>query len=390
MKICIVPTMFPKFEGDYYGSFVFEEAKILVKQGFEVHVVTQHNPGIPYETVMDGVHVHRFRWLEPNEFKALVHFKGILDSFRLLTYVVSLFFKLIHIIIKYDLSILHAHSVIPTGFVGVLVSKILRRPMVITSHGMDVTSFQESKFFKMLIRFSFNHCEAVIAVSDDLKSKIKLLDNEDNIVVLRNGVDITRFKPIQSKVKRQTLGIGLNEIIVLSVGYLDEFKGIFDLINAFRIVNRDNVKLIMVGDGPKKDELRNMAAKFHLDESVIFTGRVSPLEIHEYYQLADIFVIPSHIDSGGPPLVVMEAMATGLPIIGTDIGGIPEGIKNSVNGFVVPINDVSELSKKLEILIDDENLREIFGNNSLKMLFRKSMTLEKKAERLVNLYQKIN
>ncbi len=92
MKICIVPTMFPKYKGDYYGSFVFDDAKELVKNGFEVHVVTQHNPGIPFQEVMDGIYVHRFKWLEPKEFKALVHFKGLKDNLGLITYIISFIF----------------------------------------------------------------------------------------------------------------------------------------------------------------------------------------------------------------------------------------------------------------------------------------------------------
>ena len=99
MKICLVPTMFPKFKGDYYGSFVFDDARILVEKGFEVHVITQHNPNIPYEEVIDGIHVHRFRWMEPKKFKALVHFKGLTDNFRLITYLISLFFNLFCILL---------------------------------------------------------------------------------------------------------------------------------------------------------------------------------------------------------------------------------------------------------------------------------------------------
>lgn len=382
--------MFPKYDGDYYGSFVYDEAKILVKKGFEVHVVTQHNHGIPYETTMDGIHVHRFRWLEPKEFRALVHFKGILDSLRLLSYVISLFFKLIQVIIHYDIPIIHAHSVIPTGFIGVLVSKILRRPMIITSHGMDITSFQESKFFKILIKFSLNHCNAVITVSDDLKTKIKLMDDHENIIVLRNGVDINRFKPVKTRTVKKIFGITPDEIIILFVGYLDTFKGIFDLLNAFNEINRNNIKLVMVGDGPKKDELKTLVANLNLEGSVILTGKIVPSKIHEFYQSADIFVIPSHVDSGGPPLVVMEAMATGLPIIGTEIGGIPEGIKDSINGFLVPNHDIPALSEKITILVHDKNLRKQFGNNSIKLLHEMSLTLEKKSERLIEQYKKIN
>ena len=126
----------------------------MVKKGFEVHVVTQHNPGIPFEEIMDGIYVHRFKWREPQEFKALVHFKGFIDNLRLITYLISLFFNLIWIVRNMNLDIIHAHSVIPTGLIGVIVAKIMRKPVYITAHGMDITSFENISFFKRLLAFS--------------------------------------------------------------------------------------------------------------------------------------------------------------------------------------------------------------------------------------------
>ena len=92
---------------------------------------------------------------------------------------------------------------------------------------------------------------------------------------------------------------------------------------------------------------------------------------------ADIFVLPSHTDAGGPPVVFIEAMACGLPVIGTDVGGIPEGIENGVNGFIIPPKNVDELTKKLHILIKNGNLRKEFGNNSLKKIRRKFNDINK-------------
>lgn len=390
MKICFVPTMFPKYKGDYYGSFVFDDARMLVENGFEVHVVTQHNPGIPYQEIMDGIHVHRFKWLEPKEFKALVHFDGLTDYFRLLTYLISLFFNLLRIIRKYDIDIIHAHSVVPTGLIGTIVAKIVRKPIIITGHGMDITNFENSYFFKKLILFSLNNCNKTIAVSEDLAQKMKSLGiHQSNISVLRNGVDTTRFKPLKNKDLREKYKIKDKEILTLFVGYLDTFKGIFEMINTFNKIKKDNdaAKLMIVGTGPKKSELQNRVHDLGLEKSVIFTGNVEPENIQKYYQAADIFVLPSHVDSGGPPLVFMEAMACGLPVIGTNVGGIPEGIENGVNGFIVPPRNVDKLAKKLEILIKDENLRKEFGNNSLRKVNENSMTLEKKAGKLINLYR---
>lgn len=390
MKICFVPTMFPKYKGDYYGSFVFNDAKTLVKRGLEVHVVTQHNPDIPYDEIMDGVHVHRFKWLEPKKFKALVHFNGLIDNFRLLTYLISLFFNLLRIVRKYDIDIIHAHSVIPTGLMGVIVAKIVRKPIIITSHGMDITNFENSSFFKKLIVFSLNKSNGSIAVSENLAEKMRSLGTNPNIItVLRNGVDTTRFTPLKNKDLRKSYKIKDEEILILFVGYLDSFKGIFEIVNAFNKIKKDNcfAKLMIVGTGPKKNELKNRVLDLGLEKSVILTGNVEPEKIHTYYQASDIFVLPSYTDSGGPPLVFIEAMACGLPVIGTDVGGIPEGIKNGINGFIVPSKNVDELAKKLEVLIKNEDLRKEFGINSLRKIRENSMTLEKKAKKVTNLYK---
>jgi N-acetyl-alpha-D-glucosaminyl L-malate synthase BshA len=380
--------MFPKYKGDYYGSFVYDEAKKLVENGIEVHVLTQHNPGIPYEEVMDGIHVHRFKWLEPKEFRALVHFKGLKDNLRLVTYVISLFFTLIKIVKKYKIDIIHAHSVIPTGLIVVFVAKIMGRPSFITSHGMDINNFDAKSIYGYMISFSLNHCDKVISVSGDLAETMKSLGIKENkIVILRNAVDTERFKPFKNIELRYKYAIGENEILILFVGYLDTFKGIFELIDAFYEINKKNknVKLMMVGTGPKKDELKKKVSKSNLEDFLIFTGKLSPFEMHKYYQAADIFVLPSFTE--GLPISVLEAMACGLPIVTTNVGGIPEAIEDGLNGFIINSKDENGLREKLKILIKNKGLREKFGNKSIEVIHNGSMNVENKINSLVKLYE---
>lgn len=386
MKICLVPTMFPKYKGDYYGSFVFDEARMLVEKGIEVHIVTQHNHGIPYEEVMEGICVHRFKWLEPEEFKALVHFKGLMDYFRLITYLISLFFNLIVTIRKYDIDIIHAHSVVPTGFIAVIVAKIMKKPVFITVHGMDVTNFEDSPFFKMLIKFSLNRCNKALAVSEDLARKMRLLSNQNNIIVLRNAVDLNRFKPLKNENLRKHYKIKGENTLVLFVGYLDTFKGIFELVDAFYEVNKENknAMLMMVGEGPKENELKKKVSNLGLERSVIFMGNLKPKEIHHYYQAADIFVLPSHTE--GLPLVIIEAMACGLPVVATNVGGIPELITEGFNGFLIPPKNKEKLIKTLTILINDKKLRKKISKKSVEKI-EYDFNINKKIIKLIELYK---
>jgi len=387
LKICIVTTMFPKFLGDYYGSFIFDEVKALTKKGFEVHVVTQHNPGISYEEVMDNIYIHRFKWLEPKKFRALVHFEGLMDIIRMITYVISLFLNLILIIWKYKIQIIHAHSVIPTGFIASLVSKIMRKPLFITAHGMDINNFENQRFFNYFISHSLNSSYKSIAVSEDLANKMRLMVNDDNkIVVIKNAVDTDRFNPNKNINIRQNFGIKYEDVVILFVGYLDEFKGIYELINAFNIIHSENrkVKLMMIGAGPKKDHLLKILTEMNIENEVIFTGRVEPQKIHKYYQAADIFVLPSYTE--GLPVSVLEAMACGLPIVATDVGGIPEIITDGFNGFLIPPMNEKELCKKLRVLIADKIYREGFRQKSIEMI-EDEFNFDKKLDKLIKLYR---
>jgi len=387
LKICIVTTMFPKFPGDYYGSFIFDEVKALAEKGFEVHVVTQHNPGIPYGEVMDQIHVHRFRWLEPKKFRALVHFNGLMDTFRMITYVISLFFNLIRIIRKYKIQIIHAHSVIPTGFIASIVSKVMGKPLFITAHGMDINNFENKPFFNYFISRSLNSSSKSIAVSEDLAKKMRAMAEDKNkIIVLRNAVDTSRFNPTKNKSIRKNFKIKDEEILILYVGYLDEFKGIYELINAFNIIHSENrkVKLMMIGAGPKKDHLLKILTEMNIENEVIFTGRVEPQKIHKYYQAADIFVLPSYTE--GLPVSVLEAMACGLPIVATDVGGIPEIITDGFNGFLIPPMNEKELCKKLRVLIADKIYREGFRQKSIEMI-EDEFNFDKKLDKLIKLYR---
>ena len=402
MKVCIVTTMFPKYKGDSYGPFVFEEAKFLVRNGVEVHVVTQHNPEAAYDEEVDGIKVHRFRWLEPKKFKALIYFHGLKDNFRLLTYLISLFFNLMWICNKYDIDVIHAHHTIPTGFVGVIIGKIMRIPVVTTAHLMDITThgtdegplenikdFESNFFFRRLLIFTLNSSKKIIAVSSDLAKKINQMEiDPQKIIVLRNAVDISRFKPIKNVEMRKKYNIQEKEILILFIGHLEPFKGIFELLDAFYEINKknQNVKLVIIGEGHSEMEVKEIVNKYNLKENITFTGKVSPEVIQNFYQMADIFTLPSYTE--GLPLVVIEAMACGLPVVVSCVGGIPEIVKNNVNGFLVPPRNKEKLAQNLELLINNRELREKFGKKSFEAI-DEEFNINKKIDKFIKLYKSI-
>ena len=193
-------------------------------------------------------------------------------------------------------------------------------------------------------------------------------------------MDNKRFNPIKNKEIRYKYHINNDEVLILFIGHLEEFKGLFELIYAFNNLIKENkkAKLMLIGEGSQRNYSLEVVSRLGLEKFILFVGKIPPSDIHKYYQSADIFVLPSHTDAGGPPVVFIEAMACGLPVIGTSIGGIPEGIENGVNGFIVPPKNVDKLTEKIDVLLKDGKLRKEFGNNSLKKDRRKFYDIKTK------------
>ena len=143
---------------------------------------------------------------------------------------------------------------------------------------------------------------------------------------------------------------------------------------------------MIVGEGHDEQKVRDTVSNFNLKDYVIFTGKISPEIIQNYYQMADIFTLPSYTE--GLPLVVIEAMACGLPVVVSTAGGIPELVKNNFNGFLVPPKDKEILTEKLEILVDNDILRKNFGLNALETV-DDEFNIEKKVNDLIMVYKEL-
>jgi len=127
------------------------------------------------------------------------------------------------------------------------------------------------------------------------------------------------------------------------------------LLRAFNEIDNNKMKCVVVGDGPERDKLEKLADDFKLRSKVLFTGAVPFEDLTDLYAEAEFFVLPTVAE--GSPLVVLEAMASGLPVISTKVSGIPEVIDNEQNGFIVPPRDVHALAECMRVLIEDDELR---------------------------------
>jgi len=364
MKIAIlVPLFLPKWlAGTEIATYNI--AKHLARRGHEVHVITTLDEGLPKENMEEGFYVHRVFWRK-------IRFLGI----------VSFWIKIFFVLKKINPDIVHAQS-IGIGISGFLANKILKKPYVAWGRGSEV--YLPSTFKNTISKLVLRNADAVIALTQDMKNEMQKFCDCD-ISVIPNGIDTERFENLSKEDIRKRLKIKEDEKIITFVGTLRPVKGLRYLIEAMKIVrDKDkNVRLVLVGDGEEREKLEKLVEKFGLKECVKFIGSVQNEEIPQYMVTSDVFVLPSL--SEGFPNVVLDAIASGLPIVATKVGGLPEIIEDSKNGFLVKPKNPEQIAEKILLLIKDDELRKRISKANKGEAERYSW--ERVVQRLEEVYQ---
>jgi len=294
---------------------------------------------------------------------------------------------------QYNPKVIHAHFGVDAIY-AMKIAKQLKIPLVTTLHGFDVTttniSFLLSKkpaFINYLLfrKKLAKNGDLFIAVSNFIRDRaIDLGFPKDRIVTHYMGI-YTRVKVRNSQKSGDR---------ILHVARLVEKKGTLYLIKAFQKVvekNRD-VKLIIIGDGYLKDSLKKLSEKLGIKNSVEFLGAIENQEVLMQIEKSDIFTLPSitakNGDSEGLGMVFLEAGIRGLPIVATDHGGIPEVVKDGFNGYLVQERDIDMLADKLNFLLENRDIREKFGQNSISFI-RENFNIEKQSAKLEEIYREL-
>jgi len=273
---------------------------------------------------------------------------------------------------KYDL--IHAFFGIPCGYIAMK----LKLPYIVSLRGSDVPFYNErfekldKLIFKRMSKKIWKNADFVVANSRGLKDLALSSSPNQEISVIYNGIDIEQFKPVSKNKKNKT-------ITIISTGRLIPRKGYRYLIEALSGLDGFNLKLL--GGGNSQEELEALAKKNNID--VEFTGKIDHEKISAYLQKADIFMLPSLNE--GMSNSVLEAMACGLPVIATDVGGSSELIKN--NGFIVKKADSEAIKEALLKYKKNQSLIKKHGDASRKKAL--SMSWANTAKEYKKLYQKI-
>ena len=397
-KIMVITSAFPRYQGDLAGNFVYELANKVRECGVDVYVLAPHDLNLKLEENMSGLKVYRFPYFYPHRFQKLAYGNGIpynLKNSHLAKIQVPLFFlsELFYatkLVKKEKIDIIHSHWLVPQGLVGAICRKIFGIPHITTVHGSDINTINKSKILSLICSFIICNSDKITTNSSYTKSAICSIDSraKNTVEVVPMGVDINYSK---SEDNTNLKDVFEAEYLILSVGRLIDWKGTKYLIIAMKEVIKifPNVKLVLVGVGPEKENLEKLTEELNLKRNIIFTGYIEDVDLPKYYASSDIFVLPSIDINGyteGLGVVLLEAMACGTPVIGSNVGGISDIIEDGYNGFLVPEKSPPELADKIIELLSNKKMAEEFSVNGLKIV-REKFSWEIVCDRFARMYE---
>lgn len=386
MKILTLTSSFPRYRGDLAGDFVYELAKRLKERGFEITVLTPHHLDTRFQENIDGMKVYRFPYFYPFKFQKLAYGSGIsynlknsyLAKIQVPLFFLSELFGAIKIIRKEKIDVIHSHWLVPQGLVGAICKKKNVISHLSTVHAADVFGLERLPFKQMIANFIVKNSNEIIVVSSYIGERLLGLispelkkDIEKKMTILPMGVDARSFQNTNDKTKVLSKSKINSHFKLLFVGRLAQKKGISYLIQAMpQIVSQiKDVNLILCGDGHLRKELEQLVKKMSLEKYVRFTGFVSNEEKIDYLSLADALIVPSIViqsgETEGLPVVILEGLAAGKPIIASDVSGVKDVIKNGYNGFLVEQKNSDQIADKVLELLGDDELRVRFSKNAL-------------------------
>jgi len=339
MNIGIV--CYPTYGGS--GVLATELGKALAEKGHNIHFITYQQP-----VRLSSFHANIFY----HEVSVPTY-----PLFDYPPYETALASKMVDVIINNDVQLLHVHYAIPHASAAYMARQILKKeglqiPVITTLHGTDITLVGRDKTYSPVVTFSMNESAAITAVSKNLRDETyRNFKMEKEIEVIYNFVDTERFERTPVQAFRQIIA-PKNEKILLHASNFRKVKRVDDVVNVFKEVNKTiPSKLLFVGDGPERTHIEGLCRQMEAHADIKFLGRQDQME--DILAISDMFILPSEYESFG--LVALEAMAASVPVISTNVGGLPEININGVTGYMSDVGDVENMSKNIIHIFSDES-----------------------------------
>lgn len=337
MKIGIV--CYPTFGGS--GVVATELGKALAANGHQVHFITYNQPA-------------RLDFFSANLFYHEVSISKY-PLFDFPPYELALSSKMVDVIRFEKLDLLHVHYAIPHASAAFMAKQILKTynidiPVITTLHGTDITLVGRDPSYNPVVTFSINQSDGVTAVSENLKEDtLKHFDIDRDIEVIPNFIDLNRFSLQPREHFKRAIAPG-DERVLIHTSNFRKVKRTMDVIQVFKKVKEKiPSKLLMVGDGPERASNEKLCRELEIMDDVRFLGKQDAVE--EILSVSDLFLMPSESESFG--LAALEAMACRVPVVATNVGGIPELIVDKVTGFMSNVGDIDAMAKNALYILED-------------------------------------
>jgi len=369
-------------------GFVHTLNKSLVKAGFNVKTITHHKPGAEKDEIVDSIQIKRFTYLPerfeikysvPEEFR-----RSKPGMIKVLVMMFGYFFTAFFECLKQKPNLLIGRWAFPSGYIAYLVARIFGIKNVVEIYGSEVAQCRNSKLIRSFLIPCMNNSTLVIANSNyTMNEFIKMGVKENRIIKIGtppNYVPHTSNRKFLEEFRKKFANE--DQKILLFVGHLIELKGAEYAIRSLQYV-KNNIHLIIAGDGILMNDLKKLARSLNLEEKITFFGMASPEELGWLHDISDVFVCPPIVDSKGFTenlcKVIPEAMESGLPVIATNVGGVPEVVQNEKTGLLVKQKDPQFIAKAIDRILSDKDLQKILVTNSKKIVEEFSLKkLEKK------------
>ncbi|OOE10598.1 N-acetyl-alpha-D-glucosaminyl L-malate synthase BshA [Fictibacillus arsenicus] len=369
MKLKIGITCYPTVGGS--GVVATELGKLLAERGHEIHFITSSIPfrlGKFYPNIF-------FHEVEVNQYSV----------FQYPPYDLALASKMAEVAKREKLDLLHVHYAVPHAVCAVLAKQMLddNIKIVTTLHGTDITVLGYDPSLSEMIKFGIEKSDAVTAVSHQLKEDTEqLLKTQKEIIPVHNFVDErVYYRRDNNSELKETYGIKDDEKVIVHISNFRPVKRIQDVIKAFSLIRKEMPsKLLLIGNGPELTVACEQVRELNIEDDVLFLGKQE--NVGELFSICDMKLLLSEKESFG--LVLLEAMACGVPVIGTRIGGIPEVIVDGETGYMVEVGDTAAVADKAISLLKDVERHNRFRENSVKHVRENFLS-----EKIVSVYEEI-
>ena len=350
MKIGIV--CYPTYGGS--GVIATELGKALAKNNHEVHFISYAQP-FRLDIFDENIYYHE---VIVKEYPLFVH----------PPYILSLAGKMVEVVQYQKLDILHVHYAVPHATAADLARQILRSkgiyiPIVTTLHGTDINLVGKDENFAPIITHAINVSDGVTAVSQSLKDNTLAFFPEvtNEITVIPNFIDLQRFSYKEKNHFKKAIAPN-DEKIIAHASNFRKLKRVDNVVRIFAEINaRVPSKLLLIGDGPERGKIEKLSRELGLDSEVKFLGKQDAIE--ELLAVCDLFLMPSETESFG--LAALEAMACQVPVVSSNVEGLPEVNIHGVTGYTAPPNNVSEMAALSLLILENPETLAQFRHNAL-------------------------